>query len=150
MRMQFFVKICLKFTLNILYFYRVKSTREKRSKSEVEGWDRKQGIKPSKHDIFKKTKMLRCKGTYAGQVSIVIGIVEEKWKCFPVFNIYIHIGLVAMFGKTTIYIYIYIYGSEDGGNLLSIKKEECTGWNIHTSWVKRQQYFQSHKYMSWV
>ena len=47
-----------------------------------------------------------------------------------------------------IYIYIYIYGSEDGGNLLSIKKEECTGWNIHTSWVKRQQYFQSHKYMS--
>ena len=43
---------------------------------------------------------------------------------------------------------IHIYGSEDGGNLLSIKKEECTGWNIHTSWVKRQQYFQSHKYMS--
>ena len=59
--------------------FTVLKARSKKSKSaRVEGWDRKQGIKPSKHDIFKKTKMLRCKGTYAGQVSIVIGIVEEK------------------------------------------------------------------------
>ena len=80
-------------------------TSKKDLRARVEGRDSKHGIKPSKHNIFEKTKMLGCKVIYGGPVFIVIGKVQNL-SCF---FIYIYIVLVAVFGKTTIYIYIYIY-----------------------------------------